>query len=1199
MESSAKREIRPITGFDFARSILDQKGDEAVEILLRAAMGTESDWLEKKAAVYRSESKDKEYREALEKCCDPKEIEQAKVSLNNELLAIIAIAVVAIHNSRGGVLFIGIDDTTNEPVSFAENDGSRIWMNGKDEYARRAVQDRLFRENKEFKYPKESWIVPTKEIEVISRWCHYKEAEVLALIIPPLPLGKYPLEIECIKNSAKRRFVPCRSAGDVGRVKKVEIKEVNSVAQLNDYLKQRQELFLDREDLSVKLKELGISFFHLPSIAADAVPARDVYSSVNPPQASIFVGRTKELESIHKLLQEGRIPIVTAPGGTGKSELAFKYADQHKHDYPGGLFQINMETIRSWDEIFQAIGRTSGKILGLKNPSANQEQNSGHESQSGVEGIRKALIRRFENDGPILLVLDNIESVKAFFKEPTLQKQGLPTGVRMLATARSSDINFPQSSMAKELTLCDLSPEEALDLLIRERPASSDKERKAAENIARLLDYRALHLRAIPALLDDAYSPLADSYVALEEALRKNLLGTVDKAMEEYEEGERTPSVLWSLTRKSLLNHSAGPSWVKLAHIASFFSPDGFRLAILRHLWGKLAAPDANNDLAFNQALAILKKHGLVANAGQTLRMHRLTSAALRRSAREADATIEETIGKTLAGYDGMSPEDWLALVDHFSIVKFTPRQILLTRRFFNDGLSDTAIQVRMLLQNPNVSKIVDWNAFCGNDWGNLIMAYPQFANKCDWKKVEVLDLIDVLKMHPQITILYPWETLEGFEWASLLAEQPQLADKCQSWDKFNGMDWVSLLEKQPQFSERCQWQKLDLNAWARLFAFQPQFANKNILNQFETRHWAVLLANQPQFADKCQCWDKFNGEDWSEILVCQPQFADKCQMWDSFSEDDWIGILENQPQFANKCDWNKINIRSVIELLKCHPHLASLYPWDRLNGETWTSLLREHPQFAEKCQYWEEFSGLSWASLLEKQPQFAERCPWDKLSIGDLARLFASQPQFAKSCTFDKFGGEHWSVLLASQPQFADSCNWHKLGGNDWASLLSQQPQFAEYCNWDKLNGEDWASLLSEQPQFEHKCQSWDKLHGKDWGALLGRQPQFADRCPWDEFDANDWIDFLWCADQFACHCPWTKFSGVERFAVLNMIIHYSDYCVWDQLNGNDWVNLLMEEPQFAVYCHWDKLDENAWHDLLVWQPQLAKNKDSGTTKA
>jgi tetratricopeptide (TPR) repeat protein len=66
----------------------------------------------------------------------------------------------------------------------------------------------------------------------------------------------------------------------------------------------------------------------------------------NPPQniphtgVVEFVGRSRELEKLHQLLQEGNrvaIAAIAGMGGVGKTELAIQYALKHLKDYPGGV----------------------------------------------------------------------------------------------------------------------------------------------------------------------------------------------------------------------------------------------------------------------------------------------------------------------------------------------------------------------------------------------------------------------------------------------------------------------------------------------------------------------------------------------------------------------------------------------------------------------------------------------------------------------------------------------------------------------------------------------------------------------------------------------------------------------------------------------------------------------------------------------
>ena len=57
----------PVSGYDFVRAVIDQRGSNAVETLIGIAHGGETDWLEKKAAVYVSAENDYAFKVKLEK----------------------------------------------------------------------------------------------------------------------------------------------------------------------------------------------------------------------------------------------------------------------------------------------------------------------------------------------------------------------------------------------------------------------------------------------------------------------------------------------------------------------------------------------------------------------------------------------------------------------------------------------------------------------------------------------------------------------------------------------------------------------------------------------------------------------------------------------------------------------------------------------------------------------------------------------------------------------------------------------------------------------------------------------------------------------------------------------------------------------------------------------------------------------------
>ena len=224
--------IQPLDGFVFARSVLDQKGDDAVKILLEVAGGNETDWLEKKAAAYRSAKAAKKYREKMEKLraskgITPERIAEEEKILQDELLAEIAWAIVALHNSRGGVVLVGVDDR-NGAVPFAENDPSGILAKeGVESYVRKAVMGRLCPEKKEgdpldtlFQIKNGTVSLPVNQTGVFPcrRW--YGDVEVVALLVPSLERDKEPLLATITTCNSPWRTAPQRGAGDWGRVEK-------------------------------------------------------------------------------------------------------------------------------------------------------------------------------------------------------------------------------------------------------------------------------------------------------------------------------------------------------------------------------------------------------------------------------------------------------------------------------------------------------------------------------------------------------------------------------------------------------------------------------------------------------------------------------------------------------------------------------------------------------------------------------------------------------------------------------------------------------------------------------------------------------------------------------------------------------------------------------------------------------------------
>ena len=251
--------LHPVNGFAFVRAVLDHRGDDAVETLLAAAHGGETDWLEKKAAVYPSPEHDPAFQAKTAKCPPEKLAEETRF-YETEILRTIVAAVVALHNSRGGVVFVGIDDA-NDPVPFETCDPAGILeKRGLEAYVREAVLGRLFPKNGEFRCKRETWIVPAKDIGVTTKLLPYRGTTVLALLVPSLKAGRPPVLVTKTENNRSRNLLLQRESGDVGAVatRIVESTWSDNAANLSDFHGERGERFLSNTDLSGNLRTLGI-----------------------------------------------------------------------------------------------------------------------------------------------------------------------------------------------------------------------------------------------------------------------------------------------------------------------------------------------------------------------------------------------------------------------------------------------------------------------------------------------------------------------------------------------------------------------------------------------------------------------------------------------------------------------------------------------------------------------------------------------------------------------------------------------------------------------------------------------------------------------------------------------------------------------------------------------------------------------------
>ncbi len=135
-----------------------------------------------------------------------------------------------------------------------------------------------------------------------------------------------------------------------------------------------------------------------PDLAVDFPPLTTLNRRPNnlPTQASAFVGREAELETIGKRLgEEGvRLLTLTGPGGTGKTRLALRAAADQIDTFEDGVFFVDLAPVSDAESVLALIARA----LGL--------------SETREQSLLAEVTRQLRPQR-VLLVLDNFEQAPA------------------------------------------------------------------------------------------------------------------------------------------------------------------------------------------------------------------------------------------------------------------------------------------------------------------------------------------------------------------------------------------------------------------------------------------------------------------------------------------------------------------------------------------------------------------------------------------------------------------------------------------------------------------------------------------------------------------------------------------------------------------------------------------------------------------
>ena len=218
-----------------------------------------------------------------------------------------------------------------------------------------------------------------------------------------------------------------------------------------------------REQLpqSMSLRDMGMQKFAGGSaptrvfqiIASDLPtefpPLRTVDNLPNnlPTQLNSFVGREKEMADVKRLLQNTRLLTLIGPGGTGKTRLSIQTASEVLHQYPDGVWFVELAPIL--DPVL--VPRTAALALGLR-----------EEPQRSVIDTLSNYLR----EKKMLLILDNCEHLIAACAMMADRILHATPDTRILASSREAlGIGGEVTYRVPSLELPDVSQLPSLDTL--------------------------------------------------------------------------------------------------------------------------------------------------------------------------------------------------------------------------------------------------------------------------------------------------------------------------------------------------------------------------------------------------------------------------------------------------------------------------------------------------------------------------------------------------------------------------------------------------------------------------------------------------------------------------------------------------------------------------------------------------------------
>jgi tetratricopeptide (TPR) repeat protein len=387
-----------------------------------------------------------------------------------------------------------------------------------------------------------------------------------------------------------------------------------------------------------------------------------------PPRNPNFTGRDELLANVRAKLTEGGSVLVWALyglGGVGKTQLAIEYAHRHAIDYDL-VWWINAEQPVG-EQLADLADRLGLPAVEVEDPAEAGFLRRGARTEGGDEEPRRPraqqVMEELRRRRRWLLIFDNVRDA-----DQVANYRPWGSG-HLLVTSR----NPVWGGIAGKSEIDVFPPTEAVRLLCRRIP---DLEETAAYALAEELGNLPLALEQAAGYLEQTGCGPGD-YLDLFRAHRDELLGRgVDLLY-----GGRVDTA-WSLSLQQL--EVDVPAAVQLLRLASWLAPEPVPLILFTEnpdlLGGPLGAVVTGQDpqdpqdprAELNEVVRAILGYSLAQRASDTIKIHRLVQAVIRRRLAEKDRQeLASSVRSLLVSaapdsLDQVHHGRWATLTPHF-----------------------------------------------------------------------------------------------------------------------------------------------------------------------------------------------------------------------------------------------------------------------------------------------------------------------------------------------------------------------------------------------------------------------------------------------------------------------------------------------------------------------------------------------------